>query len=376
MNKELIERLNDLKEKATNIVDVAKKEVRAVTDEEKTEFDNLTKEIEAIENTIAMEEKASKFEKKVVKENLTEEEKDIKNFANIIRNFRNENNLSMKDNGVIIPKTIAQKIIDKVTEISPLFASATKYNSKGTLVIPKVDSETDDVTAAYADEFAELTEHSNKFASVELKGFLIGALTKISKSLLNNSDIDLVNFVINRMAEKFRLFYEGEMINGTSSKIKGIAGSYDKENMKVELASKDAITSDELIDIQELVPDAYQADAYWIMDRSTRKAIRKLKDTDGNYILNRAFNEKWDYELLGKPVYASEKVAKLGENSKLVIAYGDFSGLAVKNTEELEISVLYEKFATQHAIGVCGYSELDAAIENTQKIAVAETPAE
>ena len=376
MNKELIERLNDLKEKATNIVDVAKKEVRAVTDEEKTEFDNLTKEIEAIENTIAMEEKASKFEKKVVKENLTEEEKDIKNFANIIRNFRNENNLSMKDNGVIIPKTIAQKIIDKVTEISPLFASATKYNSKGTLVIPKVDSETDDVTAAYADEFAELTEHSNKFASVELKGFLIGALTKISKSLLNNSDIDLVNFVINRMAEKFRLFYEGEMINGTSSKIKGIAGSYDKENMKVELASKDAITSDELIDIQELVPDAYQANAYWIMDRSTRKAIRKLKDTDGNYILNRAFNEKWDYELLGKPVYASEKVAKLGENSKLVIAYGDFSGLAVKNTEELEISVLYEKFATQHAIGVCGYSELDAAIENTQKIAVAETPAE
>ena len=376
MNKELIERLNDLKEKATNIVDVAKKEVRAVTDEEKTEFDNLTKEIEAIENTIAMEEKASKFEKKVVKENLTEEEKDIKNFANIIRNFRNENNLSMKDNGVIIPKTIAQKIIDKVTEISPLFASATKYNSKGTLVIPKVDSETDDVTAAYADEFAELTEHSNKFASVELKGFLIGALTKSISLLLNNSDIDLVNFVINRMAEKFRLFYEGEMINGTSSKIKGIAGSYDKENMKVELASKDAITSDELIDIQELVPDAYQANAYWIMDRSTRKAIRKLKDTDGNYILNRAFNEKWDYELLGKPVYASEKVAKLGENSKLVIAYGDFSGLAVKNTEELEISVLYEKFATQHAIGVCGYSELDAAIENTQKIAVAETPAE
>ena len=373
--KDLIEKMNDLKEKATNIVEVAKKENRTVTDEEKTEFDSLTKEIEAIENTIAMEEKASKFEKKVVKENLTEEEKDIKNFANIIRNFRNENNLSMKDNGIIIPKTIAQKIIDKVTEISPLFASATKYNSKGTLVIPKVDSETDDVTAAYADEFAELTEHSNKFSGVELKGFLIGALTKVSKSLLNNSDIDLVNFVINRMAEKFRLFYEGEMINGTSNKIKGIAGSYDKENMKVELASKDAITSDELIDIQELVPDAYQANAYWIMDRSTRKAIRKLKDTDGNYILNRAFNEKWDYELLGKPVYASEKVAKLGENSKLVIAYGDFSGLAVKNTEELEISVLYEKFATQHAIGVCGYSELDAAVENTQKIAVAETPA-
>ena len=107
------------------------------------------------------------------------------------------------------------------------------------------------------------------------------------------------------------------------------------------------------------------------MNRDTRKKIRKLKDSDGNYILNRAFNEKWDYELLGKPVYCSEKVEKLGTASKPVILYGDFSGLAVKETEEMEIQILLEKFATQHAIGVCGYSELDAKVENTQKIAVA-----
>ena len=130
-----------------------------------------------------------------------------------------------------------------------------------------------------------------------------------------------------------------------------------------------------MIDIQETVPDAFQVKAYWIMNRETRKAIRKLKDSDGNYILNRAFNEKWDYELLGKPVYCSEKAEKLGTASKPVIFYGDFSGLAVKETEEMEIQVLVEKFATQHAIGVCGYSELDTKVENTQKIAVAVTGA-
>ena len=103
----------------------------------------------------------------------------------------------------------------------------------------------------------------------------------------------------------------------------------------------------------------------------SERVIRKLKDSDGNYILNRAFNEKWDYELLGKPVYCSEKVEKLGTATKPVIFYGDFSGLAVKETEEMEIQILLEKFATQHAIGVVGYSELDAKVENTQKIAVA-----
>ena len=377
--KELIEKRNDLQSKMEGILNKAKIENREMNEEEIKNFDDTEKEIKNIDATLERMEKMNKMENKKVedKKELTQEEKDVKNFATFIRNTVNgiqndtATQLTKGDNGVVIPKTIAQKIIDKVIEISPLFASATKYNAKGTLAVPKYDDTTDDVTVAYATEFDELVSHSGKFATVELTGFLIGALTKISKSLLNNSDFNLTEYVINKMAEKFKLFYEGEMINGTSTKISGIVGSYDSTNMKVVLSNKSSVTADELIDIQETVPDAFQPNAYWIMNRDTRKKIRKLKDSDGNYILNRAFNEKWDYELLGKPVYCSEKVEKLGTASKPVILYGDFSGLAVKETEEMEIQVLIEKFATQHAIGVCGYSELDAKVENTQKIAVA-----
>lgn len=377
--KELIEKRNDLQAKMEEILNKAKVENRAMNDEEIKNFDEVEKEIKNIDATLERMKITNKMEMKIVedKKELTQEEKDVKNFATFIRNTVNgiqndtATQLTKGDNGVVIPKTIAQKIIDKVIEISPLFASATKYNAKGTLAVPKYDDTTDDVTVAYATEFDELVSHSGKFATVELTGFLIGALTKISKSLLNNSDFNLTEYVINKMAEKFKLFYEGEMINGTSTKISGIVGSYDSTNMKVVLSNKSSVTADELIDIQETVPDAFQPNAYWIMNRDTRKKIRKLKDSDGNYILNRAFNEKWDYELLGKPVYCSEKVEKLGTASKPVILYGDFSGLAVKETEEMEIQILLEKFATQHAIGVCGYSELDAKVENTQKIAVA-----
>ena len=377
--KELIEKRNDLQSKMEGILNKAKIENREMNEEEIKNFDDTEKEIKNIDATLERMEKMNKMENKKVedKKELTQEEKDVKNFATFIRNTVNgiqndtATQLTKGDNGVVIPKTIAQKIIDKVIEISPLFASATKYNAKGTLAVPKYDDTTDDVTVAYATEFDELVSHSGKFATVELTGFLIGALTKISKSLLNNSDFNLTEYVINKMAEKFKLFYEGEMINGTSTKISGIVGSYDSTNMKVVLSNKSSVTADELIDIQETVPDAFQPNAYWIMNRDTRKKIRKLKDSDGNYILNRAFNEKWDYELLGKPVYCSVKVEKLGTASKPVILYGDFSGLAVKETEEMEIQILVEKFATQHAIGVCGYSELDAKVENTQKIAVA-----
>lgn len=375
--KELIEKRNDLQGKLEGILNKAKDEERQMNEEEIKNFDETEKEIKNIDATLDRMEKMNKMENRKVedKKELTQEEKEIKDFATFIRNtvngIQNDTNLTKGDNGVIIPKTIARKIIDKVIEISPLYASATKYNAKGTLAVPKYDDTTDDVTVAYATEFDELVSHSGKFATIELTGFLIGALTKISKSLLNNSDFNLTEYVINKMAEKFKLFYEGEMINGTSTKISGIVGSYDSTNMKVTLANKSSITADELIDIQETVPDVFQANAYWIMNRDTRKKIRKLKDSDGNYILNRAFNEKWDYELLGKPVYCSEKVNKLGTASKPVVFYGDFSGLAVKETESMEIQLLLEKFATQHAIGVCGYSELDAKVENTQKIAVA-----
>ena len=377
--KELIEKRNDLQEKMEEILNKAKIENRAMNDEEIKNFDEMEKEIKNIDATLERKDKINKMENKEIvgEKELTKEEKDIKAFAQFIRNVVNgvpqnaETQLTKSDNGSIIPRTIAKKIIDKVIEISPLYASATRYDAKGTLAVPKYDDTTDDVTVAYATEFDDLVSHSGKFNTVELTGFLIGALTKISKSLLNNNDFNLTDYVVTKMAEKFKLFYEGECLNGTTSKISGIVGSYDSTNMKVTLANKSSITSDELIDIQETVPDAYQASAYWIMNRDTRKKIRKLKDSDGNYILNRAFNEKWDYELLGKPVYCSEKAEKLGTASKAVIFYGDFSGLAIKETEAMEIQILLEKFATQHAIGVVGYSELDAKVENTQKIAVA-----
>lgn len=377
MRKDLVERKNDLQEKMKKIADTAKAENRAVTNEEKDEFNKMKDELSNIEETAKIDEMTlgMDLEKSNGKEE-TQEDKDIHTFANMIRTIRNTaTQMSTDSNGVLIPKTIANKIIDAVTDISPIFASATKYHEKGSLIIPLVNKDEDDVTVAYADEFSDLVEHSNKFASVELKEYLVGALTKISKSLLKNSDFDLVNYVVNRMALKFKIFFEREIILGTSGKITGIIGSYDSKNMKITLAKKSSIQADELIDIQESVPDAYQAGAGWIMNRQTRKDIRKLKDNDGKYILNQVFGQAWDYELLGKPVSTTDSLDKLGTAGKPVILYGDFSGVAVNVPEDIEITVLTELFAMQHALGVVGYAELDAKVENTQKIAVAVTGA-
>lgn len=375
-----MERRAELQESMDALLDTAKTEKRALTTEEVEKFDNFEAEIRNIDATIEREEKRSKEEKREIKEEMTIEEREVKDFADYIRcsvagtEVRTESKLTMGDNGAVIPKTIIRKIMEKVSDISPVYRFATKYNIAGTINVPKEDGSADSITVAYGTEFTDLESHANKFATIELTGYLYGALTKISKSLLNNSDFDLVNWVINKMAKKVAKFIEGELLNGSTSKVSGVAGSYDKTEMGVTLKSKTAITSDELIDMQDKVPDVYQADAIWVMNKDTRNAIRKLKDGQGNYLLVRDFATSDGYTLLGRPVYCSDNVSKLGAVSKNVIFYGDFSGLAVKEAEKNEAQVLREKYATQHAVGVVMWGEIDAKVEDTQKIAVATCP--
>ena len=375
--KGLEEKRIDLKGQLEALLDTAKKEERAMTSEEIDKFDELENEIKNIDKTIEREERTNTMENTEIKKDVTVEERDIQSFADYIRNAvtglenRAEVNLAKGDNGAIIPKTIVKKIMEKVEDISPIYKLATKYNMGGTINVPKEDNTSDTITVAYATEFTELESHSNKFATIELTGFLYGALTKISKSLLRNSDFDLTNWVVNKMAKKIAKFIEGELISGTSGKVSGIVGSYDATNMKVTLAKASTITADELIDLQELIPDEYQADSIFVMNRATRKAIRKLKDGQGNYLLEKDSTSKWGYRLMGNDVYCSDNISALGTASKPVVMYGDFSGLAVKEGEKTEIQVLTERFATQHAVGVVAWGELDAKVEDTQKIAVA-----
>ena len=176
------------------------------------------------------------------------------------------------------------------------------------------------------------------------------------------------------MAQKIAEFLEKELLCGTPEKTKGIYGSIDKKNMAVTLASATKITADELMDIQDSVPDVYQANAAWIMSRKTKNTVRKLKNNDGDYLLQRDMTKDGGWLLLGKPVHISENAHELGIAANIPVVYGDYSGLAVKETTGYEIEILRELYANINAIGVKCYGEIDAVIENTQKIACAVCP--
>ena len=370
--KSLEEQRNEAVQAMKDITAKAETEKRAFDEAETKEFDELEQKDKNLDASIERMQRARDINLNVItddkKNGLKKEELEERAFESYIRGTleeRADTNMTFGDNGAVVPSTIASKIIKKVHEISPLYNLATKYNVKGDLEIPYYPADSADIQMAYANEFTELESTAGKFGSISLKGFLAGALAKVSKSLINNSQFDIVEHVISIMSENIALWLEGQLINGTTDKADGILKGITTE---VTAAAATAITADELIDLQESVKDAFQNKAVWIMSRATRKAIRKLKDNEGRYILNPDATSKWGYTLFGKPVYVSENMADMAAGNTAII-YGDMSGLAVKMSENMEIQVLREKFATQHAVGVVAWTEFDAKVENAQKLA-------
>ena len=374
--KEMLEKRSALLSKQEEALKALEngEEVRAFTEQELADYNARNKEIDDLTATIKAINEQRGGEINLPAEDDPDKDKDKaeeRAFVDYLRSgkpmgveTRSDSNWTPAANGAVIPTSIANKIIEKVTELSPVFGLATKYNVGGTLTIPYYDESDGTIEVDYADEFTEGESTSGKLSAITLGGYLARAVSKVSKKLINNSVFDILGYVIGKVAEKIALWVDGELLVGTSEKIAGLSGA----KQIVTAKSATAITADELIDVQDMIPDVYQGNSIWIMSRKTRSAIRKLKDGDGNYILNKDATAKWGYSLFGRPVYVAAKMPDMG-TGKTAIYYGDFSGLAVKISENVSIEVLREKYAVQHAYGVVAFLEMDAKIENDQKIA-------
>lgn len=351
------------------LIEKAKAEERAMNQDEITSFEALETEIRELDKTIAALEKTRELTESepqvpVEEEKRSVEERDYEAFDALIRSEETRaGELTKGDNGAVIPTTIANKIIEEVVEICPIFQDSDRYNVKGTLSIPYYDKSTSDITMEYADEFTDGESKTGKFKSINLTGFLGRAITDVSINLINDSSFDVVGFVIRRMSESIAKFIEKELLKGTPNKIDGLSKGV--QELKTAGAN---FTADEIIDLQELIPDAYQANAYFIMSRKTRTAVRKLKDGQGNYLLNKDANSRWGYTLFGHDVYTSANMDDVKAGAT-VMYYGDYTGLATKVSENINIKVLTEVKARQHAVEVLGFVELDAKVQNAQKIA-------
>lgn len=369
-----VERKNEIKTEMQGMLEKAKTEKRALNEEEVKKFNELKEEIRLIDETLKAEEEIRKMNLEKGKDEKEKEEgeegkvtEEEKRFLEYIRTGNinvipeEKRAIGVTGNTVAIPNSISKKIIEKIEEESVLFQRVTKFFTGGDLTF-LINNNTLGKNAAYVDDMQEVTEATGNFTSIKLQNNIIGTLSKISRSLINRTDFDLLNYVIKETSKAIMDFLEKELVSGTT-KIRGVVNSTNQ----LQIKSQTEITADELIDLQLTLPTTVK-NAEWLMNRKTLGLVRKLKGSDGQYLCGK-MADGFGFELLGKPILISDNMPDLAADA-IAIAYGDFSGIYMKFAQNIEIQVLMEKYATEHAIGVLGFVEADAKIAEESKIAV------
>ena len=387
--KELKEKMNDLITRAEDVLGTAEAEKRELTEAEAEELAEIRDDVKAIRKQIELmgdfadfkKEEEVKVEDQEGETEMTEEEKmkeveteEKRALADYIRGISNsletrsgEITPDSGSAGALIPTTVVNYIIKKIYDICPILERSQKFNVKGNVDVPYYPTDGNNITVAYQEEFSELASTSGKFGVVPLKGFLAGALTLVSRSLINNTGIDIVGFTVDEMAYQMKRFIEHELLIGTTSPTAKVRGLSTLTNL-LTAQSATAITADEVIQVHDMVKDEFQQNAMWVMSPSTRTALRTLKDGMGRYLLQDDISLPFGTSLLGKPVYVSDNMPQIATGNK-VLYYGDFRGLGTKFSEDINIEVLRERYADQHAYGIIGWFEFDGRVINEQMLA-------
>lgn len=393
MLKQLTEKKNDLITRAEEIVNSAESQERELTEDEAMELAEIRDDVRKIKEQLGLVKDVKNLEvdvdracgttKKTREEGEAEEadaeveEQETRAFEQYIRsvalNTRDDlTPLTKGANGAVIPTTIAKRIIRKLYDISPILERSAKYNTKGTLQIPYYGEDaTNFINVAFQGaEFSKLSANSGKFTSITLTGYVAGALSLISRSLINNAEFDIVGYIVDQVAYSIKRFIENVLLNGSGSitgqtgTVAGLTGV----TLTTNTAAATAITGDELIELQDSIKDMFQDNCIWVMSPKTRTAIRQLKDRMGRYLLQDDITSPFGKVLLGKPVYVSDNMPEMADGN-VAVYYGNMNGLATKFTENMEIQVLREKYADQHADGVISWFEFDAKVQDAQQIA-------
>ena len=216
--KKLTEQRAEKQKAMKALIDAADTEERTLNEEETKKFEDLEKEIDGIDASIRALQSIRDLNEEIPQEGTKEEnEKDEEQekrevekreyaiFESYLRGKveeRADENLTKSENGAVIPTSIANKIITKAVDMCPIYQDAERYNVGGTLTIPYYDESTKDIKMEYANEFTDGESTSGKFASITLTGHLARAITDISKSLINNSSFNIVDFLLQNLSRK------------------------------------------------------------------------------------------------------------------------------------------------------------------------------
>lgn len=263
---------------------------------------NLIEEIEVPdENT----KHSKKEEKDMIKMTNEKENRGMKEFEDIMRGNVEKRNLQMTTNGSsLIPQNVANEIVKKMVEVSPIFAKAKKLSPEAGSI--KVSREDDKVVAAFLGEGDSILESALQFKFVELKQKRVGAAVSLSKQFINDAGIDIADYTKDLLARRTAKAVEKSMLVGVGeNEFQGVIN--DADIITVSNATAGNVTMDDLLSLYLSINPEFLSDSMFIIQRKFFNKIAKLKDGFGHYYFQHAVvNGKIQYRLFDVEVHITE----------------------------------------------------------------------
>lgn len=257
------------------------------------------------------------------------------------------------EGGFIVPEEFDTMLVEYLQDINQIRSVVNVVSTASDRNIP-IESSLG--TATWTAEEAAYTESDAAFGQVVLGSHKLGTIIKVSEELLQDSFFDVQTYLARNFAKRFGIAEESAFIVGDGSgKPTGIVPG---SGLGKTAAGAAAITSDELIDLFHAVSRPYRVRGTWLMNDSTVKLIRKLKDGDSQYLWQPGLQAGQPDMLLGRPVIASTAMPAATTGLKSVV-FGDMSGYTVADRQGTVLQRLNELYAANGQVGFRAYKRMD-----------------
>ena len=272
------------------------------------------------------------------------------------------------EGGYLVPDEFEHTLIDALTEENIFRKNAHVFTtSSGSHKIPIVATKG---TASWIDEEGAVPESDDSFGQVSIEAHKVGTLIKVSEELLNDSAFDLEAYFTTEFARRINDKEEDAFFNGNGTgKPTGIFNATGGAQTGVTTGSSTTITADEIIDLFYSLKAPYRKKAIWVLNDTTVKIIRKLKDGTGNYLWQPSLTAGSPDTILGRPVYTSQFVPEVAAGNKTV-AFGDFSYYWIGDRQGITFRRLNEKYADTCQVGFLATKRLDGKLVLPEAIKV------
>lgn len=272
------------------------------------------------------------------------------------------------EGGYLVPDEYERTLVEALEEEN-VFRQLAKVirTSSGDRKIPVVATKG---TASWIDEEGAYLESDDSFAQVSIGAYKVGTMIKVSEELLNDSVFDLEAYISREFARRIGAKEEETFFTGDGSgKPLGVLAATGGAETGVTAASATAITADELIDLFYSLKAPYRRNAVWVLNDSTIKAIRKLKDNQGQYLWQPSLTAGAPDLLLGKPVRTSAYMPAIAADAK-TIAFGDFSYYWIADRQGRSFKRLNELYAATGQVGFLASQRVDGKLVLPEAIKV------